>query len=61
MALFGDEGAANHNRLGGDYAKRGVQVFVYGQQYLNNGLRDQNVILHVRHVKRARPLHVCIV
>lgn len=38
MALFGDEGAANHNRLGGDYAKRGVQVFVYGQQHLNNGL-----------------------
>ena len=35
---FGDEGAANHNRLGGDYAKRGVQVFVYGQQHLNNGL-----------------------
>ena len=38
VALFGDEGAANHNRLGGDYAKRGVQVFVYGQQHLNNGL-----------------------
>lgn len=32
VALFGDEGAANHNRLGGDYAKRGVQVFVYGRQ-----------------------------
>ncbi|HGM5489829.1 TPA: N-succinylarginine dihydrolase [Serratia fonticola] len=32
VALFGDEGAANHNRLGGDYAKRGVQVFVYGKQ-----------------------------
>ncbi|ACS84298.1 N-succinylarginine dihydrolase [Musicola paradisiaca] len=31
-ALFGDEGAANHNRLGGDYARRGVQVFVYGVQ-----------------------------
>ncbi|TQI81008.1 succinylarginine dihydrolase [Serratia fonticola] len=32
VALFGDEGAANHNRLGGDYARRGVQVFVYGRQ-----------------------------
>ncbi|AML58093.1 Succinylarginine dihydrolase [Serratia rubidaea] len=31
-ALFGDEGAANHNRLGGDYQRRGVQVFVYGRQ-----------------------------
>lgn len=34
VALFGDEGAANHNRLGGDYAKRSVQVFVYGKQAL---------------------------
>lgn len=32
VALFGDEGAANHNRLGGDYARRSVQVFVYGRQ-----------------------------
>ncbi|MCM2446919.1 N-succinylarginine dihydrolase [Rahnella sp. CG8] len=31
-ALFGDEGAANHNRLGGAYDSRSVQVFVYGQQ-----------------------------
>ncbi|MEA9391058.1 N-succinylarginine dihydrolase [Acerihabitans sp. TG2] len=28
-ALFGDEGAANHNRLG-DYQGPGVQMFVYG-------------------------------
>lgn len=34
VALFGDEGAANHHRLGGDYARRGVQVFVYGRQAL---------------------------
>lgn len=34
VSLFGDEGAANHNRLGGDYADRAVQVFVYGQQFL---------------------------
>lgn len=32
VAQFGDEGAANHNRLGGDYARRSVQVFVYGRQ-----------------------------
>jgi len=32
VALFGDEGAANHNRLGGDYGKRSVQMFVYGRQ-----------------------------
>lgn len=35
VALFGDEGAANHNRLGGSYADRSVQVFVYGQQHFN--------------------------
>jgi len=27
---FGDEGAANHNRLCTDYDKRGVELFVYG-------------------------------
>ena len=32
VAQFGDEGAANHNRLGGDYGKRSVQMFVYGRQ-----------------------------
>lgn len=34
VAMFGDEGAANHNRLGGHYADPSVQVFVYGQQFL---------------------------
>lgn len=34
VPLFGDEGAANHNRLGGDYALPAVQVFVYGQQFM---------------------------
>lgn len=34
VALFGDEGAANHNRLGGPYDSAAVQVFVYGQQFL---------------------------
>lgn len=28
---FGDEGAANHTRLCGDYAMRGVELFVYGR------------------------------
>ncbi len=32
VALFGDEGAANHNRLGGEYGKPGIQLFVYGRE-----------------------------
>ncbi|MDV8156604.1 N-succinylarginine dihydrolase [Acinetobacter bereziniae] len=35
VALFGDEGAANHNRLGGAYDQQSVQMFVYGRQYIN--------------------------
>ena len=31
VALFGDEGAANHNRLGADYGERSLQLFVYGR------------------------------
>lgn len=31
VAMFGDEGAANHNRLGGDYGEAGLQLFVYGR------------------------------
>ncbi|WP_349843863.1 N-succinylarginine dihydrolase [Pantoea dispersa] len=31
VALFGDEGAANHNRFGADYGTPGVQLFVYGR------------------------------
>lgn len=38
VTLFGDEGAANHNRLGGAYDQAGVQVFVYGQQFLSGGV-----------------------
>ncbi|MCA6221751.1 N-succinylarginine dihydrolase [Photorhabdus antumapuensis] len=34
---FGDEGAANHNRLGGDYDTPGVQVFVYGRSAFRGG------------------------
>ncbi|WP_338464549.1 N-succinylarginine dihydrolase [Franconibacter daqui] len=32
VAMFGDEGAANHNRLGGDYGEPGIQLFVYGRE-----------------------------
>ena len=38
MALFGDEGAANHNRFGGDYGEPGVQLFVYGREEGHSGL-----------------------
>ena len=30
--MFGDEGAANHNRLGGDYGDPGLQLFIYGRE-----------------------------
>lgn len=32
VAILGDEGAANHNRLGGEYGDPGVQMFVYGRE-----------------------------
>jgi len=32
QSLFGDEGAANHNRLCADYGEAGVEIFVYGRQ-----------------------------
>lgn len=31
VAMFGDEGAANHNRLGGEFGQPGLQLFVYGR------------------------------
>ncbi len=33
--LFGDEGAANHTRLCGDYAAKGIELFIYGADPLN--------------------------
>ncbi|MGV3344271.1 N-succinylarginine dihydrolase [Enterobacteriaceae bacterium LUAb1] len=36
VALFGDEGAANHNRLGEKYGNASVQLFVYGQEATRN-------------------------
>ena len=38
VALFGDEGAANHNRLGGEYGAPGLQLFVYGREQGGDGL-----------------------
>ncbi|EGT4255532.1 N-succinylarginine dihydrolase [Citrobacter amalonaticus] len=32
VAMLGDEGAANHNRLGGEYGEPGMQLFVYGRE-----------------------------
>lgn len=41
VAMFGDEGAANHNRLGGAYGERGVQLFVYGRDSSYEGKAPQ--------------------
>ncbi|MCU5774898.1 N-succinylarginine dihydrolase [Erwiniaceae bacterium BAC15a-03b] len=38
VALFGDEGAANHNRLGAEYGDPGLQLFVYGREEAGSGL-----------------------
>lgn len=46
VALFGDEGAANHNRLGGEYGAPGLQLFVYG--------REQEATACPRAIRRAR-------
>ncbi|MBN7770701.1 N-succinylarginine dihydrolase [Marinobacter daepoensis] len=36
VSQFGDEGAANHTRLCGDYGAPGVELFVYGQEAFND-------------------------
>lgn len=38
VALFGDEGAANHNRFGAEYGAPGIQLFVYGREEATSGL-----------------------
>ncbi|QDY41747.1 N-succinylarginine dihydrolase [Candidatus Pantoea soli] len=38
VALFGDEGAANHNRFGANYGDAGVQLFVYGREGQPHGV-----------------------
>ncbi len=35
-AQFGDEGAANHTRLCGDYGEPGVELFIYGRAAFGN-------------------------
>lgn len=41
-ASFGDEGAANHTRLCGDYASTGLELFVYGREATNpNSVQPQ--------------------
>ncbi|MDI9229505.1 N-succinylarginine dihydrolase, partial [Serratia bockelmannii] len=37
VGLFGDEGAANHNRFGADYGDAGVQLFIYGRDGQQQG------------------------
>ncbi len=59
-ALFGDEGAANHNRLGGAYDQAGIQVFVYGQQQLGGTVAPKS-FRHVKPVKLAKQLHAYMV
>src|SRR5690606_28979282 len=34
---FGDEGAANHTRLSGDYGSPGIHLFVYGRRAWGGG------------------------
>ncbi|WP_298772226.1 N-succinylarginine dihydrolase [uncultured Shewanella sp.] len=34
-ANFGDEGAANHTRLCGEYGNKGIELFVYGREATN--------------------------
>ncbi len=41
QALWGDEGAANHNRLCANYGAAGVEVFVYGRQAFNGQLEPK--------------------
>lgn len=38
---FGDEGAANHNRLCCGYGKAGVELFVYGRHYYSDAAQPQ--------------------
>jgi succinylarginine dihydrolase len=40
-AQFGDEGAANHTRLCGEYGAPGVELFVYGREAFGGGVAPQ--------------------
>ncbi len=52
VALLGDEGAANHNRLGGHYGEPGMQIFVYGRE--GAMIPDRPAIRRGRLAKPAR-------
>lgn len=41
VALFGDEGAANHNRFGARYGDAGLQLFVYGREGQHAGITPE--------------------
>jgi len=41
QSLFGDEGAANHNRLSAEHGATGVEVFVYGRQATGGEVEPQ--------------------
>lgn len=51
QAQFGDEGAANHNRLCADYGKPGVEVFVYGRQAWGGSVEPR--YFPARHTREA--------
>ena len=38
VAMFGDEGAANHNRFSQQYGEEGIQLFVYGREEGSGGV-----------------------
>lgn len=58
VALLGDEGAANHNRLGGEYGSAGVQLLSMGAK--RRMKYDPLVIRRARAAKPARPWLVLI-
>jgi len=51
VAMFGDEGAANHNRLCGNHGERGIELFVYGREYSGQGPEPRR--FPARHTREA--------
>lgn len=41
QAMFGDEGAANHNRICSEYGSAGVELFVYGRKAFGGDVEPQ--------------------
>lgn len=50
VAMLGDEGAANHNRLGAEYGEPGIQLFVYGRE---EGNRTRPSLYPARQTREA--------